>query len=100
MTLTAGANNTSTTFSGVLQDGASALALIKAGTGTLTLTGANAYTNGTTISAGTLQIGNGATGSIVGDITDNAALIFNRTGTLSYGGAISGSGTVTSSEVV
>jgi autotransporter-associated beta strand protein len=61
-TLTTGGNNTSTTFSGVIQDGAGVTGLTKIGTGTFTLTGANTYTGGTTISAGTLQIGNGATG--------------------------------------
>ena len=35
--------------------------LTKAGAGTLILTAANTYTGGTTISAGTLQIGNGGT---------------------------------------
>ena len=35
-------------------------ALTKSGAGTLTLTGANSYTGGTTIAAGTLQVGNGA----------------------------------------
>ncbi len=46
------------------------------------LSGANTYTGGTTISAGTLQIGNGGTtGSLStsNTITDNASLIFNRT---------------------
>ena len=43
------------------------------------LTGANTYTGGTTISAGTLQIGNGGTtGSIAGNVTDNGTLVFNR----------------------
>jgi fibronectin-binding autotransporter adhesin len=68
--------------------------LTQAGPGALILTGANTYIGGTTISAGTLQIGNGATGSVVGDIVDNAALVFNRTGTLTYGGVISGTGSL------
>jgi autotransporter-associated beta strand protein len=71
--------------------------LTQAGPGALILTGANTYIGGTTISAGTLQIGNGATGSVVGDIVDNAALVFNRTGTLTYAGVISGIGSVTKS---
>ena len=33
--------------------------LVQLGSGTLTLTGNNTYTGGTTISAGTLQLGNG-----------------------------------------
>ncbi len=43
-TLTVGGNNTSTTFSGTLQDGTNVLALNKVGTGTLVLTGTNTYT--------------------------------------------------------
>ncbi|CAN7620933.1 autotransporter-associated beta strand repeat-containing protein [Bosea sp. LjRoot9] len=63
------------------------------GTGTLILTGTNIYTGGTTINAGTLQIGNGGTtGSIVGDITNNAALAVNRTDALTLPGDISGTG--------
>ncbi|MGR3910570.1 autotransporter outer membrane beta-barrel domain-containing protein [Burkholderia sp. SR8] len=69
--------------------------LTKVGAGTATLTGANAYTGVTTISAGTLQLGNGGTsGSIVGDVTNNGALAFDRSDTSTYGGAISGSGAV------
>jgi outer membrane autotransporter protein len=67
--------------------------LTKQNTGTLTFTGANTYTGSTTISAGTLQLGNGgASGSIVGDVTDNATLSFNRSDGYTFGGIISGSG--------
>ena len=61
------------TYGGVISGTGS---LTKSGTGTLTLTGDNTYTGGTTISAGTLQIGNGGTtGSVAGNIVDNAALV-------------------------
>jgi outer membrane autotransporter protein len=68
----------------------------KAGAGTLTLAGSNAYAGGTTISAGTLQLGNGGTsGSIVGDVANNGALAFNRADNMTFSGAISGGGSVT-----
>ena len=53
--LTVGANNTSTTYTGVLSGLGS---LIKAGTGTLTLNAVNTYVGGTSIQAGTLTIAN------------------------------------------
>ena len=94
--LTAGGDNASSVFSGVLQNGTGALALTKSGTGTLTLTGTNTYTGGTTISGGTLQLGNAtATGSIVGNIIDNGVLQFNRTDAgLNLTGNITGTGSV------
>src|SRR5262249_36473471 len=56
---------------------------------------ANTYTGGTTISAGTLQLGNGGTtGSVTTSIVDNARLVFNRSDNVTYGGVISGSGSV------
>ncbi|MFC7287205.1 autotransporter domain-containing protein [Herminiimonas glaciei] len=70
-------------------------ALQKLGSGTTTLTGANSHTGGTTISAGTLQIGNGGnTGSIAGNtsIASGALLAFNRSDANTYGGDISGAG--------
>ena len=57
-TLTVGNDNTSTTFSGVLEDGIAPdgpLQLTKIGAGTLTLTGNNTYTGGTTVSADTCR---------------------------------------------
>ena len=56
--LTVGNNGTNTTFSGSLSGGS----LSKVGSGTLTLAGANTYTGGTTISAGTLAVGSPAKG--------------------------------------
>ena len=68
--------------------------LTKIGTGILTLTGDNSYSGGTTISAGTLQIGDGGTtGNIIGNVTDNGTLSFNRSGDKkTFAGLISGSG--------
>ncbi|MDD0843064.1 autotransporter domain-containing protein [Pseudomonas sp. Gutcm_11s] len=62
----------------------------------LTFTGSNTYTGLTTLSAGTLQIGNGGTsGSLTGDVLNNAAMVFNRTDDSVYAGDISGSGSLT-----
>ena len=97
LTLAAGGDNTSTTFSGVIQNGtATSVALTKQGTGTLTLNGNNTSTGATTISAGILSLGDGGTtGSVAGNITNSAALNFNRSNDLTFAGVISGTGTVT-----
>jgi outer membrane autotransporter protein len=69
--------------------------LTKSGAGTLILSGANTYSGGTTISAGTLQIGNGGTtGSIAGDVVDNGTLAFNRSDNITFAGNISGTGSL------
>lgn len=69
--------------------------LIKAGAGTLTLTGENTYTGGTTIAAGTLQLGDGGTsGGILGDVSNNGVLAFNRSDAVTFAGTITGTGGV------
>lgn len=99
-TLQTGSKSSQATLAGGLFGGviAGAGKLVKSGTDTLTLTGTNTYTGGTTISAGTLQIGNGGTtGSISGNIVDNGVLQFNRSDDIAYAGGISGTGSLTKS---
>jgi autotransporter-associated beta strand protein len=70
-------------------------AVIHSGTGTTILTAENTYTGGTTIAAGTMQVGGGGTsGSIVGDVTDNGILAFGRSDSLVFDAVISGTGGV------
>ncbi len=74
--------------------------LTKLGTGTLTLTAPETYTGLTTITTGTLQFGNGASGNdgslvATGGIADNATLAFNIFGSQTYAGVIGGGGLVT-----
>jgi outer membrane autotransporter protein len=64
--------------------------------GTLILSAADTYTGGTTISSGTLQLGDGgASGGIVGDVIDNGTLAFDRSDAVTFPGAISGDGALT-----
>ena len=60
--LTVGGLGTSTTFSGVIQNGSATVGLAVVGSGALTLAGANTYSGGTTVSGGTLQLGTGVSG--------------------------------------
>jgi fibronectin-binding autotransporter adhesin len=100
ITLTVGNNNASTTYSGAMGGSGS---LIDAGTGTLTLTGNNAYNGTTTINPGaTVSMGSGGnSGSVgLGAVTDNGTLIANRNdGALTLSTQISGSGAFTQAGV-
>jgi autotransporter-associated beta strand protein len=84
-TLSIGGNNLSTTFTGTIQDEGS---IAKVGTGTLTLSGSNSYTGGTTVSAGTLVLTN-TSGSGTG-----TGAVSVTSGTLGGSGIISGAVTV------
>jgi len=99
-TLTTGGDDTDTTFSGTLTS-VGTISLVKEGTGTFTLSGNNAYTGDTTISNGTLRIGDGGTSGTLGDnsntsVAAGAVLEINRTDATGYGygGVLSGNGTV------
>ena len=70
--------------------------LNQTGTGTTILTGTNSYQGITNIAAGTIQVGNGGTIGTLGsgNVTDNGALIFNRSNLMTVANVISGGGTV------
>ena len=87
-TLITGALNTDTTVSGIIANGGSqggsSGKLTKAGTGKLSLTGANTYTGPTTISGGTLQSANN------GALATTSSVTVNNAGSMlavNYGGA-------------
>ncbi|WP_296341163.1 autotransporter-associated beta strand repeat-containing protein [Reyranella sp.] len=66
--------------------------LTKNGAGNLTLTGANTYSGGTTVSGGVLL---GTTTSLQGNIVNNAAVVFGQSTDGTYSGAMSGTGGLT-----
>lgn len=65
--------------------------LTKTGSGTLILSGANTYNGGTTVSSGTLQ---GSTGSLRGNIGNNARVVFDQSTAGTYTGTMFGSGSL------
>jgi len=86
------ATNTDTTFSGSLSGN---FHLHKQGSGTLTLAGTNTYSGGTTVAAGTLQIGGGSlAGPITGNILNYGTVTLFPGGTVALQSTISGPGGV------
>ena len=78
----------STTYSGVIADGATGTTLAKTGAGTQVLSGANSYTGQTTVTAGTLSLGASQR------ISDSSNLLVNG-GTFNLNGFDETVGTVT-----
>jgi outer membrane autotransporter protein len=91
--LTVGGNNQSTVVTGVVADGGGAgglnASLVKIGTGTLTLSGANTYAGPTSVTAGTLAV----TGSLVSDVTVTGG-VFGGSGSTSKTLTVQSGGTV------
>ena len=69
----------------------------QAGSGTTILTGANSYAGTTSVTAGTLEVGAGGTSGTLGSgsVTNDAALVFNRSDDLAVSNTIAGSGSLT-----
>jgi autotransporter-associated beta strand protein len=91
--------NTSTSFTGTLQDGAGTLGLTKVGSGTLSLSGVNSYSGPTAINGGILQIAGSGTlgsGAYAGAITlgSGATLQMSSTADQTLSGALSGAGSL------
>jgi autotransporter-associated beta strand protein len=89
---TVGDRNTTANFAGVITGNS----VTKVGTGTWILSGDNTYTGTTTISGGTLQIGDGVNSGLLGTgtVTDNAALVFNRFDIVVCSDLVSGTGSL------
>jgi len=96
-TLTVGNNNASGNYAGVIQNTNSTVALVKTGSGTLTLSGANTYTGNTTITNGTLAISSGGSISNTPNIIVGSGATFDVSGTsftLGVGQNLKGTGAV------
>ncbi|HEX3718622.1 MAG TPA: autotransporter-associated beta strand repeat-containing protein [Verrucomicrobiae bacterium] len=89
-------SSASYTISGAGGIGGSLATLTQAGPGALTLLTTNSFGGGTTISAGTIQLGNGTAGGTLGSgaISDNGSLVYDLPGSQTVSSQISGTGSL------
>ncbi len=85
VTLTVGSDNDSGAFSGVIQNGAGTMALIKNGAGVETLSGAVTYTGATTVNAGQLLLFNGYSYNSPTTVNSGATLAWSGNGDMDDG---------------
>jgi autotransporter-associated beta strand protein len=87
-------NANSSTFAGSIQNGSGTLALVKSGTGSMTLSGSNTYTGATTVNAGALTIGSAGSISSSSVVQINGgALNYAKTGDTTFANVLNGTGT-------
>jgi uncharacterized sulfatase len=81
--LTVGSDDDTSTFSGTVQDSGGALSLVKAGSGTLTLSGSSSHSGTTTVQAGELHLSAPESFTTASSIVveSGATLSMNSTGT-------------------
>ena len=96
--LEVGSDGTNQTYSGTISDVAGS-GVTKTGSGTWTITLAQAYAGPTFLVGGTLQLGTGAAGNdgslATSNIINNAALVYNLNGNQTASYPITGTGTLT-----
>lgn len=90
-TLSSGANNASTTFSGTISGAGT---FVKEGTGTLTLSGVNSYSGPTRIQGGTLRMGAPVSLSNQTAVQISAGAVFDLAGSFQTIGSLAGTGDV------
>jgi len=100
-TLKAGADNTSTTFSGSVRDGAAAkTGITKEGAGKMVLSGANTNSGDTTVSAGTLAAGSTSAFSPASGFKVMPGAVLDLAGNSNTTGSLAGAGTLVNNGAV
>ncbi|NBZ97539.1 MAG: hypothetical protein EBS46_02025, partial [Proteobacteria bacterium] len=75
-------NALASSITGIISDGSTALAVTKSGVGPLTLSGANTYTGGTTITNGVVKAGISSTGSVTNGAFGTGSVTVNSAGAI------------------